>query len=127
MRRLLPTVIVACLVVAGVICPCVEAAGTLAASAEVQDAAHHASHHAGSPGATDIEPDGPAGVDSEHCCDLPAVVSASPDDDADEPAATLNAPWLDASLQPDASARLPEMPPGRPPDSPVALRDRLLE
>ncbi len=127
MRRLLPTVIVACLVAAGVICPCVEAAGALAASADVHDAAHHASHHAGTSGASDIEPDGTAAVDGEHCCDLPAVVSASPDDDADEPAATLNAPWLDASLQPDASARLPEMPPGRPPDSPVALRDRLLE
>ena len=129
MRSLLKTIVLACLVAGGIVCPCVEAAGMLVQHADSFDDSlhkgHHANHHAGTHEAASPLPD-PTGIESEHCCDLPAVLAASPGDDPDDSSATL-APWLDKVLQPDAAASPLESPPGRPPDSPVTLRDRLVE
>ncbi len=126
MRNLVRTVVLACLVAGSIVCPCVEAAGALAQHADAKDTGHHANHHGGKHGNDSPEP-ADTGIESEHCCDLPAVLAANPGDDADDSAAALAAPWLDLLLQSDRRACLPETPPGRPPDSPVKLRDRLLE
>ncbi len=126
MRSLLQAVVFACLVAGGIVCPCVEAADALAQHADAADTTHHSAHHGGKHAAGGPEPDR-AGIEGEHCCDLPAVVPASPGDDPDDSTATIPPPRLDPVLELDRTAALHEPPAGRPPDSPVALRDRLLE